>query len=141
MMARDLMTTAPVSVTLDASLGSAIDLLRELDVRHLPIVNENRELVGMLSDRDLNAFYGDIGEDESVVALRRKHHLQDPVARVMNSDVVSVGTETDIIELIDLMLDQRVGAVPVTDAEGRLTGIVSYVDLLQQMQRMLETEQ
>jgi CBS domain-containing protein len=51
----------------------------------------------------------------------------------MSSNVLSVGLEADLAEIIDLMLDQRVGAVPVVDADGTLVGIVSYVDILREV--------
>ena len=49
----------------------------------------------------------------------------------MSADVVKVYPETDLGEVIDRMLDEKVGAVPVVDADtGDLLGIVSYVDVL-----------
>jgi CBS-domain-containing membrane protein len=92
----------------------------------------------MLSDRDLQAFYGDIGELEGVIALRRQPYLETPVSQHMSSDVVAVGTETDIVELINLMLESRIGAVPVAPEEGHLARVISYVDLLRTLQRTLE---
>src|SRR5512144_2436104 len=51
----DIMTGSPIVVRDDASIGEAWDLLRGLDIRHLPVVNADRELVGIVSDRDFTA--------------------------------------------------------------------------------------
>jgi CBS domain-containing protein len=57
--------------------------------------------------------------------------LDRPMEDFMQGDVLSVDEDTDVAEVIDTMIDQRIGALPVVDAHsGRLCGIVSYVDIL-----------
>lgn len=115
-------TTAPPS----ASIKRVLQLLSEADVRHVPIT-ENGELVGIVSDRDLRAFLPDVVESFNEIAAR----LSQPISSVMSSDLVTVEPETDIQEAIDLMLDQKVGAIPVVRADTReLVGILSYMDVL-----------
>jgi acetoin utilization protein AcuB len=53
----------------------------------------------------------------------------------MSADVLTVGLETDVDEVIDLLTENRVGAVPVVDSDGKLAGMVSYVDVLRQVAR------
>jgi CBS-domain-containing membrane protein len=53
---------------------------------------------------------------------------------MMNSDVFSVGIEAEVEEIVDLILGEKVEAVPVLDADGKLAGIVSYVDLLSKLE-------
>lgn len=116
--AGSVMTTRVVSVREDATLRQALALLDELDVRHLPVVNASREVVGLVSDRDL------------LRVRKTATALEQPVSLVMSADVLSVDAETDLVDVIDVMLEHRVGAVPVMDGDGRLSGIVSYVDVL-----------
>jgi acetoin utilization protein AcuB len=130
--ARDLMTEAPATIGPTATVRKAVEMLQTLDIRHLPVVNEDGELVGMLSDRDLRAlsiphFEGEehIGNIRTALAAR--------VSTFMNSDVLSVDAEADAAEVVDLMLDHRIGAVPVTGEDGLLIGIVSYVDILRRL--------
>ena len=129
MRARDLMTEAPVTISPKSTVREAARLLDTLDIRHLPVVNEEHELVGMVSDRDLRslsvpAFAGAqrIGNVQTA--------LDASVSSVMTTEVLSVEEEADAKELVDLMLDFRVGAIPVTDGDGTLVGIVSYIDVL-----------
>jgi acetoin utilization protein AcuB len=107
------MTVHPATIRDDAPVSEAQQRLHELDVRHLPVIDESGSLVGMLSDRDLRS----ASPGRSVI-------------EVMTNDVLSVDLEADIAEIIDLMLDHRIGAVPVVDGDGMLAGIVSYVDIL-----------
>ncbi len=129
--ARELMSENPVCVDPTTTVREAVSLLQSLDVRHLPVV-EDGELVGMLSDRDLRAlsvpaFIGGAHVGELLSALNAR------VSSLMNSDVLSVSTETDASEIIDLMIDNKVGAVAVTGEDGGLVGIVSYVDVLRNL--------
>lgn len=55
----------------------------------------------------------------------------------MSGAPLSVSTETPAREVVELMLEHRIGAVPVIDAEQRLVGIVSYVDVLRTLERLL----
>jgi acetoin utilization protein AcuB len=129
MLAVDVMTPNPRTVRVDDSVESAIEALQVMEVRHLPVVDEDGELVGMVSDRDLSPYSpgaseGDMGEDAVVARARRR------VAEVMQGDVISVDTEAELTDVIDQILDQKIGAVPVVDGEGHPVGIVSYIDIL-----------
>lgn len=139
MNARDVMTPNPVTVTAKASVAEAWDLMRDLEIRHVPVV-ENGALVGMLSDRDLAQF--DIARLltlEGAEALR--YQLGTPVVKVMSSDVVFVTPETTLDEVVELLVDHRIGAVPVVPADSReVLGIVSYIDVLRTLQDAFEEE-
>jgi CBS domain-containing protein len=130
MIARDLMTKDPMTLTEQATVADAAELMRERDIRHVPIVDREGALVGIVSDRDLGSL--DLGRligDVGVEGLRA--HLATPVVKVMTPEVVTVGPEDDLDELVDLMLESRVGAVPVVEEHSRrVVGIVSYVDVL-----------
>jgi acetoin utilization protein AcuB len=129
LVAEEVMTRNPTTIRPSTTVAQALQALHELDVRHLPVTNQDQELVGMISDRDLRGMPFDF------TAEGKTQMLPDaPVADLMSSDVISVELETGLGEIIDLMIDQKVGAIPVVDARGVLVGIVSYVDLLRELQ-------
>jgi acetoin utilization protein AcuB len=128
----DLMTEDPVTVTASSTVGEAMQILQELNVRHIPVVNQSNELVGMLSDRDLRAVSVPRTIDEEWLGELRIA-LETPVARVMSSNVVTVQEEASMPEVIELMLDNKIGAVPVVDADSALVGIISYIDVLREL--------
>jgi len=134
-LAKDIMTENPVTATELMSVAEALGILYELDVRHLPVVR-GRELAGIVSDRDLRAFTQG-REDDAIDAVENARSAT--IGTFMNTDPVRVDPETDVTEIVELMLVHRVGAIPVADLDtGDLLGIVSYVDLLRVLQGTLE---
>ena len=132
LIARDLMTADPVAVRATDTVRDAVQLFQALEVRHLPVVNAQRELVGMLSDRDLRGLALPVVIDHQWVGAIQTA-LESRVATLMSSDPLSVAVDADAAEIVDLMLEQRIGAVPVVDADQKLVGIVSYVDVLREL--------
>jgi acetoin utilization protein AcuB len=139
MIARDLMTPDPLTVTPQASLADVWDLMREVDVRHIPVVQDDA-LVGMLSDRDLaRVDIARLLKAEGAEAVREE--LATPVVQIMSTDVIAVGPDAEIAEVIDLLIDHKIGAVAVVDEDTRaVLGIISYVDVLRALQDLLEED-
>lgn len=133
----EIMTPNPESADVTESIRSVLMKLIELDVRHIPIVEEG-ELVGMISDRDLRTYLlPSVSELET--ANNADARFDRPISSVMQGDVLSVNLETEVGEVIDLMIDQRIGALPVIDAiNGTLMGIVSYIDVLRISRELFE---
>lgn len=126
--AADIMTTEVLSIPETATVRDALRALDELDVRHLPVLDAKREVVGMISDRDLSE------------RNRSPEELAQAVSEVMSADVIVVTPATDVTEIIDLMTENRIGAVPVVDNDSQLAGIVSYVDVLRAAGKVLSEE-
>jgi acetoin utilization protein AcuB len=137
MIARDLMTPNPLTVTPQATLAEAWDLMRELAVRHVPVTDDG-VLVGMLSDRDLaHVNIPRVLELQGADALREE--LATPIIDVMSSDVICAEPETEVGDVIGLLLEHKIGAVPVVEPGTReVLGIISYVDVLRALQDLVE---
>ena len=140
MTARDLMTANPATVTPRSRVADAWDLMRELDVRHVPVVHDGGVLVGMLSDRDFaHIDVARLLAAEEADALRRE--LVAPVVTVMRSDVIYVEPDTDVKDVVELLIENKIGAVPVVRPDTReVVGIVSYIDALRALLDLLERE-
>ena len=137
MRARDLMTPNPVTVAPQARIAEAWDLMRELEIRHIPVVAHGG-LVGMLSDRDLaHLDMTSMLTSEAPEVLRRE--LATPIAKVMHPDVIGVEPETSLGEIVDLLLEHKVGALPVVAWDTHeVLGIVSYIDVLRVIRDCLD---
>jgi acetoin utilization protein AcuB len=113
--------------------------MRELEIRHVPVL-QGGVLVGMLSDRDLARL--DMSRMlvvEGADALRQE--LATPIIKVMSTDVISIEPDTDLGEIIDLLIEHRIGALPVVQPGTReVVGIVSYIDVLRVLRDDLEEE-
>lgn len=127
----ELMTPNPERAEVTESIREAMRKLVELDVRHLPIV-DNKELVGMVSDRDLREYVVPMASDLEM-ANTSDARFDQAISDVMRGDVISVHPEQGVDEVIELMIDHKIGAVPVVQpSTGTLVGIVSYVDIIRE---------
>lgn len=139
MNARDVMTPNPMTIRSQATVAEAWDLMGEMEIRHVPVVDDGT-LVGMLSDRDLGRF--DVTRllvAEGADALRQE--LATPVAKVMSLDVIAAEPETELGDIVDVLVEHKVGALPVVHPDTReLVGIISYVDVLRALQDLLGEE-
>lgn len=123
MKARDLMTENPLRVEPTATLSEAMGVLSLGGVRHLPVV-EDGVLKGMVSERDLlDCFH--VGED------RLEEGSSRTVSEIMSDNLFTVDVDDPVKKVIEVMLDGWIGAVMVTEGEGNLAGIISYVDILE----------
>ena len=132
-IARDLMTADPAAIRASDRVRDAVQILQALDIRHLPVVNSERELVGMLSDRDLRSLSLPLIVDRDWVGTIQTA-LDARVSTLMTSNALSVDMEADASEVIELMLEHKIGAVPVVDSDNKLVGIISYIDVLRELQ-------
>lgn len=128
MEVNEIMRTDVAVLTPQASLRDVAELMRERDVRHIPVV-ENGRIVGIVSDRDMRLYVADLfqsqGETE-VESTRRALTIRN----IMQSKPLYVDPSADVDEVVDLLLEYRIGAVLVSDSQGTLRGIVSYEDIL-----------
>ncbi len=127
----DVMAVLPRTVTTSTPLEEAVVEMIHHDIRHLPVVDSDDQLVGMLSDRDVRALIGD-----PVLALREERldgTLSLTVDEVMTPDPVAVYADEPTEVLARALVDERIGAVAVLNRKERLVGIVSYVDVLRRV--------
>jgi CBS domain-containing protein len=136
MIVQEVMTPQPYVALVRDSIRTVLTKLAEADVRHLPVIS-NGALVGIVSDRDLREVVPS-ARDALERPLESERILARPVSALMSSDVVSVTPGDDLVEAIDLMIEHRIGAVPVVDPDSaEVVGIVSYVDALRAARELL----
>ena len=111
-----------ITIDKDQNLSDALKLLRKHNVSRLPVTN-NKELVGIISERDIAAKLGS-SKYESMPASRLH------ISSVMVKDVFTVPETMQLDEVAKLMLDNGIGSVPVIDDDGKMVGIVSKADFV-----------
>jgi CBS domain-containing protein len=121
MNVRALMTADPAVIRPEATLDEALDLMEELDIRHLPVVSDGAVL-GVVSDRDLLARAG-------LLAFRPGgNEAQQTLGDELGEKLTTVSSDDSVVTAaVDLVLG-RIGCLPVVD-EGRLVGILTEFDL------------
>ncbi len=150
MIAADIMTHPALAIDPDAPLAQAIRLMTAHRLSGLPVVAQDGQLVGMLTEGDLlrRVETGTEGERPGWLAsflmpgreasrYVRSHGRK--VGEVMTSGVVSATEATSLPELVQLMQRHHVKRIPVV-REGRLVGIVSRADLVRRIGEALSTE-
>jgi acetoin utilization protein AcuB len=127
LLVRDIMTADPISVPPETSIVDARRLMDETHIRHL-LVTRAGELLGIVTDRDVRLAMP--SNATSLSAWELNYLLNKlPVAEVMTRTVITVGPARTAVEAARLLLDHKIGALPVVD-EGRRVGIVTETDLL-----------
>jgi len=132
----DVMTQDPLTVTTAETVGKADELMAENNIRQIPVV-KGRELIGIVTDRDVRAFLTDAlqGEPEA-----RERALKTPVGNIMTTEPLSVAPDDDLKDALEILIEQKFGAIPVVDEAEGLVGIVSYVDVLRNYLERLQEE-
>jgi acetoin utilization protein AcuB len=126
MVVSEIMSAPPYVIEANQPAREALRQLGLAEIRHLPVLDQGK-LVGMISDRDLRTVATGV-----LVSAEEADGLDVPVAQIMSSDVVAVHPETELSTAIDLMLENKVGALPVVGGS-RLLGVMSYVDVLREV--------
>jgi len=128
----DIMTRDVVTVYEEDDLNQVRTKLSERSFHHLPVVDGNK-LVGMLSQRDmLRATVAGIDHGALAQAREARYLEQSFVRDVMETRVRSARPGDSLRTVAQRLLEFRVGALPVTDEQGNLIGIVTENDLLRQ---------
>lgn len=122
------MTADPITVSSTMLLPEARALLNDYQFRHLPVVDENGFLVGMLTDRDLRSAYPSSVLSNSERRLVYEKVEKTTVAEIMSTDCVTLGPNSTLDDALLLFDRDQMGALPVLDEE-RVVGVFSIRDL------------
>jgi CBS domain-containing membrane protein/CBS domain-containing protein len=134
LLARDAMKRDVATVPVFGPLLEAVGLMVDRGIRHVTVVDDQRRVVGIVSDRDVRTALGDPLE-----ALRSELEELEAmkISGVMTTPVLTVQDDAPLEDVARRFVDERIGAIPVVDRDDRLTGIISYVDVIGTLQRAL----
>ena len=127
---KERMTRNPTAVTPEEALKDAVWKMEHGHFRHLPVVDNDGKLIGMLSDRDIRLISPSLAFVSKEDAMVQLWSLAVQQAAVF--DPISVKPETNLKEAAELMLRWHVGGLPVADDQNRVVGIITYTDLLRE---------
>lgn len=127
---RERMSKNPVTVKPDDGLKDAIWKMEHGRFRHLPVIDENEKLIGMLTDRDVRLIRPSLAFVDKNDAAVQLWSLAVQQAAVF--DPIRVKSETSLKEAADLMLRWHIGGLPVVDDQERVIGMLTYTDILRE---------
>jgi acetoin utilization protein AcuB len=132
----DVMTKDPLIVTPSETVGQADELMAVNKIRQLPMV-KGSELVGIITDRDIRSFLS--GSFLSAPeACEKALHTQ--IAEVMTFDPLTLSPDDTLQEAVELLINEKIGGIPVVDEVQGIVGIVTYVDVLRCFLNRLQEE-
>jgi acetoin utilization protein AcuB len=122
----DVMTRDPLTVGLTETIGQTDELLNTNRIRQLRVL-QGKRLVGIVTDRDIRSFLsGSLLESPEA----REQVLASAVREIMTTEPITVSPDDDLQEAVELMIEEKIGGIPVVDEAEGLVGIVTYVDVL-----------
>lgn len=126
MKVNDVMTENPHTVEPDDTIRQAEELLEDHAIRQLPVVRDS-ELVGIITDRDIRSF---IGGRAFETPEQREKIMNTKVAAIMTTQPITLSPDDDLREAVEVLIEEKVGSIPVVDEEEGLVGIVTQIDIL-----------
>lgn len=136
MRVKDLMSRQVLTIGVSESCLDAVARMHDARIRHLPVVNDQGLLVGVVTDRDLRHYLfsppvfkdlGLIGVDILLKAV--------PVAEIMSAPVITAAPEDELMDAAQFMLEEKVGSLPVVERD-RVVGIITETDMLRRICRV-----
>ena len=128
MFVRDCMSLPAVTIGPDTSLQAALNLMHEHRFRRLPVVDEKGRLIGIVSERDL--LYASPPPSTLLSGLSLNHVLTERrVDEIMTRNVLTVRPDTFVEDAARLMVDNKVGGLPVVDGDNHVVGVITETDV------------
>lgn len=139
MLVRDRMTPDPMTITPETSFPDAFRILRDKGIRHLPVVDKNGSLVGVVARMDL--LHASPSKATSLSLFELTYLLANlHVRQVMSSPPITVSEDDPLEEAARVMVEKKVGCLPVM-REGDLVGLITETDIFQAFVEILGGEE
>ncbi len=138
MLVKDRMSAPVVTVPHDTPIMDALDLMKQRNIRRLPVVKKGK-MVGIVSDKDLlNA----APSDATTLSVWELNYMiaKITVGDVMSKPVISIAPDTPIENAAYIMAKEKIGGLPVVD-EGHLVGLITETDLFKIFIEMMDPQQ
>ncbi|MDD5093188.1 MAG: CBS domain-containing protein [Dehalococcoidia bacterium] len=136
MFIRQCMRTPVITTTPNTPIHMAQTMMRDNRIHHLPVVDGNGKLIGMLTDARLRESIASLGSSQS------GRHSGDSIStttvqKVMASDVVTILPDAYVSQAASVGRKHRVGALPVVDGSGKMIGIITTTDLIRLFEEIM----
>lgn len=149
MVIKDIMVTDVKAISTQMSAKEALELLIQYEISGLPVVDQDKKLVGMFTEKEvfahiLPSYIEKVGrfiyEDDPKSSRKKFQELGNiQVSQIMRKAVVTTREDVHLVEVARIMLTQKIRRLPVLDQGGKMVGIVARSDVLKAMLRQANT--
>ncbi|MBN2345709.1 MAG: CBS domain-containing protein, partial [Candidatus Aminicenantes bacterium] len=115
--AADIMNPNVLEISAEKKIAHAKELMKIKKISGIPVVDEERRLVGIISIED-------------IIHALEFHKINDPIRRLMSAQVVTIHREDSLAQVVDKFENYKYGRFPVVDDDRRVCGIISKEDIL-----------
>lgn len=110
----------PITLAHDSVAGDAEKIMRENKIGGIPVVDENKRLIGIITNRD----------------LRFQKNMRRPITEIMTKDnLITAEVEVGLKEAEEILQEHKIEKLPIVDKSGKLTGLITYKDILKNKDR------
>jgi len=109
----------PITLNEGALVSDALSLMKEFKIGGIPVINKNKELVGIVTNRD----------------LRFERNQKRPIIEIMTREVITTSEFTDFEKAADILQIHRIEKLPVVDKNKKLVGLITYRDIIKLKER------
>ncbi len=110
----------PVTLNVDSKAGDAVAIMNQYRIGGIPVVDQNRSLIGIITNRD----------------LRFQKNLKVPVSEIMTKDnLVTAHAGVDLDQAEEILQEYKIEKLPIVDKDGKLIGLITYKDILKNRDR------
>jgi IMP dehydrogenase len=118
--AENVMITDPVTIQKEGTISDALHLMQENKIGGIPVVDGNKKLIGIVTNRD----------------LRFETQMNRPVKEVMTSNgIITTGANTDLVKAAEILQKHKIEKLPVVDGDNTLIGLITYKDITKSKDR------
>jgi len=121
---QEIMRNQVTTLTKENTIADAVSLFRNGDFRHIPIVTEENELIGIISDRDVRDALPSVLSQTS-----QSNVLNQPIEKIMSTNVITCTPLEFVEEIATYFYHYKIGCIPVVSF-GKLAGVVTEIDVL-----------
>ena len=126
--AYQIMSSPVYTINYNASVEELIRLFKEKRFRHVPVIDDEHKIVGIISDRDVMRFIAGVDDEEH--ALSREEKLLQPIERLVKIRVITASLDTQVRHIAKVLFEQHIGAMPIVNDSGMLHGLITRGDIL-----------
>lgn len=136
MIASELMTKDPVTVQADTPVKAALMILDEHNITSLPVVGSDGRITGIVSEADLIRELVEPDPRSREIPFEERHDDRPHwVGDVMTTHAITVRSDTDVADAVELATSTGVKSLPVVDDAGRVVGVLSRRDVVRKLAR------
>ncbi|MDP8236865.1 MAG: CBS domain-containing protein [Candidatus Erginobacter occultus] len=139
--AKEIMATPVIAVRNDTNLHNAEELLKKNKISGLPVLNEQDEIVGIISEKHLLSIYDIRAEEQDITDLsfRLPYEYKTWVEEIMTKEIIAVTEDTCVEEVCRLMVENHIHRVPVLRGK-KVVGVISSLSLVGYLLRLIEKQ-